>query len=1432
MSPCPDAHQLRKLLDGKLAPAEQATISEHVDGCPLCQGALERLSAGKESWNDIARNLAEPHEPAEPELAKAMNVLEAEADRSETTAEPTSHHELKVEFLDPPQKPGEIGRLGDYEILEVVGKGGMGIVLKAFDPELRRIVAIKVMSPMLAGHTTGRVRFRREAQAAAAVNHDHIVTIHAVLEAKGLPFIVMQYIAGRSLQQRIDDCGALELKEILRIGMQAASGLAAAHAQGLVHRDIKPANILLENGIERVKITDFGLARATDDARVTQSGIVAGTPQYMSPEQAGGKSVDHRADLFSLGGVLYAMCTGYAPFRASSSMAVLKKVCDESPRPIRELNPEIPDWLAAIVDKLMAKDPKDRFQSAQEVASLLGQHLAHMQQPAVFPEPPGVTRPTPKKRRNNSWVAIVIVGVVLLVICPVPILLAGAFFLWTRPSVTPVGNSVTQVNQRAESGSDDTPVPAPSPRTMGKKAVEPAPTHKTAAPARTEMTQKTLVAPKLDANNLPPPLAILKSIDPKTDKPLQSEFGGKHVSVEDNSWRIDSTSAKHDAGPKYDLKLYLLPKQNLQNSTAIIRFKMKANRPLYACILPMLGEQAGWYAGIGSQLAQMADSFSASTDWRTCEVKRNYRGAEPVDITIVADIDGPGTIWIRDLDVMTVPLSPAAPASNGPNQVQTIETVLKKFDPKTDKPFQTELADRHASIEGDSWRIDAKKAPASGPGFTLFAPDIRLFELPKQNIQQSTIVLRFKMKSEKLTTNACVGFKVGGQPTWREGPEFNADVIGTTDWKNYEVFNSCKDSVPTDIAVLANIGGTGTIWLKDIELVKIPLPTPASPPPTAVGTPLVKETILKKFDPKNDKPITNSVEGRKVTEQDGGWQVEVQGNPKIADIDNAPRTELFELRQPDVAGRRITLRAQMKTELMGHLNNAGIAALELELGPVGAAAQIGPVRRDASNWSKYEVSIDWLRPTYPETLKINALVAAGSGKLWIKDLEIVTTPLLDLPAAAKKDAENEAVLFRFGPDQKPITTEIAFMTIKPDKDAWCVANGTTAVVTENDGPRLRLFELAKPDLAGYLVTVRCKVRSDKVTWAHLYLRGDSDGTWLTMGRKVEGSTNWTDYEFTYDVRLSPPERISVEVGLSAGAIWLKDLELVKTPTAELLELSRLQGSWQAIQGEHDDKALTDEQLKHWRIGVDKNRMKLENAVGIYEGEFSSITVTEDPRQATVFVSNPAKKAQYLLYQLNGDTWKVCGSSPPGYAINQFDAKAGSNRWLVTFKRVPGGKPGTNDIVLKKFDPKYDKPVTKEVNLRKVSAEGEEWKIELQGLNELGSLDEVSRVHLFEAPGPANEPSRITLRFKVKTEDVYDARLDVHVRRAALEDVVVKGRLIEGTTNWTTHEISWDGNMTSKPASVAIDLVMRAKDGTTKAIVSLKDVELVKTPLPK
>ncbi len=310
--------------------------------------------------------------------------------------------------LAPTDDPHMLGRLGPYEIAGVVGRGGMGVVLKALDPALNRFVAIKVLAPQLATSGAARQRFAREARAAASVVHENVVAIHAVADGGALPYFVMPYLRGASLQKRLDSDGPLGVAEILRVSIQIAAGLSAAHAQGLVHRDIKPANILLEDGVERLKITDFGLARAADDASLTRTGVIAGTPQFMSPEQARGELVDSRSDLFSLGSVMYAMCTARPPFRSETSYGTLQRICDAQPRPIREINAGIPRWLVAIIGRLHAKSADDRFQTAHETAQLLEQCLAHVRQPDVAPLPAefaGILRVPSPASRATSWLS-------------------------------------------------------------------------------------------------------------------------------------------------------------------------------------------------------------------------------------------------------------------------------------------------------------------------------------------------------------------------------------------------------------------------------------------------------------------------------------------------------------------------------------------------------------------------------------------------------------------------------------------------------------------------------------------------------------------------------------------------------------------------------------------------------------------------------------------------------------------------------------------------------------------------------------------------------------------------------------------------------------------------------------------------------------------
>ncbi len=315
---------------------------------------------------------------------------------------------IPASYLDPTAHPGSLGKFGRYEILDVLGRGGMGVVLRAYDLALERNCAVKVLAPEFAHSTAAKQRFSREAKSAAAVTHPNIIAIQTVDEHRGLPFLVMPVVAGQSLQQKVEQAGPLPILDVVRIALQTARGLEAAHSQGLVHRDIKPANILLENCIERVQITDFGLARAMDDASMTRSGVISGTPQYMSPEQARGDDMNHRSDLFSLGSVIYFMLTGHSPFRAETTMGVLNRICNDVPRRLMTVRSDVPDWLETIVMKLLEKQEDERFQSAAECGEVLNAWLAHLTSPDSVPAPDRTNHTRPKFhglwiKRYRGW---------------------------------------------------------------------------------------------------------------------------------------------------------------------------------------------------------------------------------------------------------------------------------------------------------------------------------------------------------------------------------------------------------------------------------------------------------------------------------------------------------------------------------------------------------------------------------------------------------------------------------------------------------------------------------------------------------------------------------------------------------------------------------------------------------------------------------------------------------------------------------------------------------------------------------------------------------------------------------------------------------------------------------------------------------------------
>lgn len=322
------------------------------------------------------------------------------AQKTNVRANPASPS-VSLDFLEPPTSKQFIGKLGYYDIISLLGHGAFGIVLKAFDRRLHRQVAIKVLAPQLATTSPPRKRFIREAQSCAKVRHPNVVHLYDIT-GKPTPFIAMELIEGQTLQDRIDDAGPLEIAEVIEIAEQLASGLEAAHAVGLIHRDIKPSNILIENRIKlRIVLTDFGLARAVDDASLTQSGVLAGTPIFMSPEQAQGQTLDYRSDLFSLGSVFYVMITGRMPFRSRSTVGVLQRVVQNQARPISELAPDCPPWLEQLVNRLHEKSRDNRIQSATELRQII-ESRGKSSTPRLAPQPVSspVEQATPSSHRK------------------------------------------------------------------------------------------------------------------------------------------------------------------------------------------------------------------------------------------------------------------------------------------------------------------------------------------------------------------------------------------------------------------------------------------------------------------------------------------------------------------------------------------------------------------------------------------------------------------------------------------------------------------------------------------------------------------------------------------------------------------------------------------------------------------------------------------------------------------------------------------------------------------------------------------------------------------------------------------------------------------------------------------------------------------------
>lgn len=537
-----------------------------------------------------------------------------------------SINELKP-WLTASTQPNSLGRFLHYELLEELGQGGFGIVYRVFDEKLHRVVALKILSPALASNSAARQRFLREARAAAAVRHEHVISIHAV-DDEPLPHLVMEFISGQTLQQKIDKVSTLRLKEILRIGMQMAQGLEAAHKQGLIHRDIKPSNILLENGIERVKISDFGLARAVDDTSISHQGMILGTPSFMSPEQADGKPVDARSDLFSLGSTLYAMCTGQSPFQGSSTIAVLKMVVEATPSPITMLNQELPGWLDEIVSKLLAKNPQDRFASASEVAALLQSRLAdiqlHQAQPVQSTKQP--------VKQDASGTRPVILTLAFMIVAAIIVYYAYEMYPEDAPAIPPAQPATTQ--------------PPGTPDVSVRKV-----------------------------NDEP---RLFKRYNPKVDRPTLTE-AKLSVTENDTVWNWENNTKDRGFTVAFDPILQNLPTEGVIICKLKIRMTKHHKDSWGDLLLDTFGP-----SHFGYEWPVLKYRFTEeTTDFIEREVRypaHVFYQKSPPQLMVQIGLYGPGILEVKELELWHIPGKPVKPSGKSEELKALVESARRNLD--------------------------------------------------------------------------------------------------------------------------------------------------------------------------------------------------------------------------------------------------------------------------------------------------------------------------------------------------------------------------------------------------------------------------------------------------------------------------------------------------------------------------------------------------------------------------------------------------------------------------------------------------------------------------------------------------------------------------------------------------------------------------------
>ena len=352
-------------------------------------------------------------------------------------------------------------QLGRYQILEEIAAGGQGTVYRAFDPDTRQIVALKVLHPTLSGDSSYIERFRREASLAASIDHPNVVKIFEVGQDGDRHFMALEFVP-ESLARVIETGPQMQIATAAQFGVEVADGLSAAHALGIVHRDVKPQNVLI-GADGTAKVTDFGIARAESLTTMTATGAVMGTPHYMSPEQSRGERADARSDVYSLGCMVYQMLAGQVPFKGDTPVAVLRQQIDDQPRRLRELRRDLPRRLEAVVERSMAKDADRRYQSTAEMAQALRAAVPGLAEPVQGKQREAAPAPGPAAPREESapgaggrGIRRFIYGVAFVSVAAAAVL--GGFLLASQDTPAEVGVQ-NPVGEPTRTGLAPTPAP-------------------------------------------------------------------------------------------------------------------------------------------------------------------------------------------------------------------------------------------------------------------------------------------------------------------------------------------------------------------------------------------------------------------------------------------------------------------------------------------------------------------------------------------------------------------------------------------------------------------------------------------------------------------------------------------------------------------------------------------------------------------------------------------------------------------------------------------------------------------------------------------------------------------------------------------------------------------------------------------------------------